>query len=435
MVLHWFRRDLRLNDNSALKLAQSSGKDVQCIFIFDKNILDRLEDEFDPRVTFIHNELKEIDTELRKKGSSLWVFYGDPTLINRALLKNHPEIDSIYFNRDYEPYAIKRDKEIARLYMDCGKSFFDSKDHVIFEKNEIVKNDGTPYSVYSPYARKWLDQLKESNYTSENISIDDISWYKSEIKDYPLLSLKSMGFNESHLDMPTRFPDVNVIKNYDKSRNFPAIKNGTSHLGIHLRFGTISIRSLVKLALDNNKVFISELIWRDFYQMVLFHNQHSINKAIKPAYDKIEWVFDKVQFEAWCHGKTGYPMVDAGMRELNNTGFMHNRVRMVVASFLTKHLLHDWRLGEAYFAKKLLDFDLASNVGGWQWASGSGCDAAPYFRIFNPTSQFEKFDNSKVYVEKWVPELYSEEYPKPIVDHKWARERALRVYKEGLSSI
>ena len=435
MVLHWFRRDLRLNDNSALKLAQSSGKDVQCIFIFDKNILDRLEDEFDPRVTFIHNELKEIDTELRKKGSSLWVFYGDPTLINRALLKNHPEIDSIYFNRDYEPYAIKRDKEIAHLYMDCGKSFFDSKDHVIFEKNEIVKNDGTPYSVYSPYARKWLDQLKESNYTSENISIDDISWYKSEIKDYPLLSLKSMGFNESHLDMPTRFPDVNVIKNYDKSRNFPAIKNGTSHLGIHLRFGTISIRSLVKLALDNNKVFISELIWRDFYQMVLFYNQHSINKAIKPAYDKIEWVFDKVQFEAWCHGKTGYPMVDAGMRELNNTGFMHNRVRMVVASFLTKHLLHDWRLGEAYFAKKLLDFDLASNVGGWQWASGSGCDAAPYFRIFNPTSQFEKFDNSKVYVEKWVPELYSEEYPKPIVDHKWARERALRVYKEGLSSI
>lgn len=435
MVLHWFRRDLRLNDNSALKLAQSSGKDVQCIFIFDKNILDRLEDEFDPRVTFIHNELKEIDTELRKKGSSLWVFYGDPTLINRALLKNHPEIDSIYFNRDYEPYAIKRDKEIAHLYMDCGKSFFDSKDHVIFEKNEIVKNDGTPYSVYSPYARKWLDQLKESNYTSENISIDDISWYKSKIKDYPLLSLKSMGFNESHLDMPTRFPDVNVIKNYDKSRNFPAIKNGTSHLGIHLRFGTISIRSLVKLALDNNKVFISELIWRDFYQMVLFYNQHSINKAIKPAYDKIEWVFDKVQFEAWCHGKTGYPMVDAGMRELNNTGFMHNRVRMVVASFLTKHLLHDWRLGEAYFAKKLLDFDLASNVGGWQWASGSGCDAAPYFRIFNPTSQFEKFDNSKVYVEKWVPELYSEEYPKPIVDHKWARERALRVYKEGLSSI
>ena len=435
MVLHWFRRDLRLNDNSALKLAQSSGNDVQCIFIFDKNILDRLEDEFDPRVTFIHNELKEIDTELRKKGSSLWVFYGDPTAINRALLKNHPEIDSIYFNRDYEPYAIKRDKEIAHLYMDCGKSFFDSKDHVIFEKNEIVKNDGTPYSVYSPYARKWLDQLKESNYTSENISIDDISWYKSKIKDYPLLSLKSMGFNQSHLDMPSRFPDVNVIKNYDKSRNFPAIKNGTSHLGIHLRFGTISIRSLVKLALDNNKVFISELIWRDFYQMVLFHNQHSINKAIKPAYDKIEWVFDKVQFEAWCHGKTGYPMVDAGMRELNNTGFMHNRVRMVVASFLTKHLLHDWRLGEAYFAKKLLDFDLASNVGGWQWASGSGCDAAPYFRIFNPTSQFEKFDNSKVYVEKWVPELYSEEYPKPIVDHKWARERALRVYKEGLSSI
>ena len=435
MVLHWFRRDLRLNDNSALKLAQSSGNDVQCIFIFDKNILDRLEDEFDPRVTFIHNELKEIDTELRKKGSSLWVFYGDPTLINRALLKNHPEIDSIYFNRDYEPYAIKRDKEIAQLYMNCGKIFFDSKDHVIFEKNEIVKNDGTPYSVYSPYARKWLDQLKESNYTSENISIDDISWYKSEIKDYPLLSLKSMGFNQSHLDMPSRFPDVNVIKNYDKSRNFPAIKNGTSHLGIHLRFGTISIRSLVKLALDNNKVFISELIWRDFYQMVLFHNQHSINKAIKPAYDKIEWVFDKVQFEAWCHGKTGYPMVDAGMRELNNTGFMHNRVRMVVASFLTKHLLHDWRLGEAYFAKKLLDFDLASNVGGWQWASGSGCDAAPYFRIFNPTSQFEKFDNSKVYVEKWVPELYSEEYPKPIVDHKWARERALRVYKEGLSSI
>lgn len=435
MVLHWFRRDLRLNDNSALKLAQSSGKDVQCIFIFDKNILDRLEDEFDPRVTFIYNELKEIDAELRKNGSSLWVFYGDPIAINKILLKTHPEIDSIYLNRDYEPYAIKRDKEIAELYMDCGKSFFDSKDHVIFEKNEIVKNDGTPYSVYSPYARRWLDQLKESNYTSENILIDDISWFKSKINHYPLPSLKSMGFNESHLNIPSRIPDLNVIKNYDKSRNFPAIKNGTSHLGVHLRFGTISIRSLVKLALDKNKVFISELIWRDFYQMVLFHNQHSINKAIKPAYDRIEWLFDKEQFEGWCNGKTGYPMVDAGMRELNNTGFMHNRVRMVAASFLTKHLLHDWRLGEAYFAKKLLDFDLASNIGGWQWASGSGCDAAPYFRIFNPTSQFEKFDNSKAYVEKWVPELYTEEYPKPIVEHKWARERALRVYKEGLSSI
>ena len=435
MVLHWFRRDLRLKDNSALKLAQSSGSDVQCIFIFDKNILDRLEDEYDARVTFIYNELKKIDAELRNNGSSLWVFYGDPISINKALLKNHSDIDGLYLNRDYEPYSIKRDKEIAQLYIDCGKSFFDAKDHVIFEGNEIVKNDGTPYSVYSPYARKWLDQLRESNYSFKNGSIENISWHTLGINNYPFPSLKTMGFNESDLPVPSRLPDVGVIKNYEKSRNFPAIKNGTSHLGIHLRFGTISIRSLLKLALDNNKVFVSELIWRDFYQMVLFHNPHSIDKAIKPAYDKINWVFDKEQFEAWCNGNTGYPMVDAGMRELNNTGFMHNRVRMVVASFLTKHLLHDWRLGEAYFARKLLDFDLASNVGGWQWASGSGCDAAPYFRIFNPTSQFEKFDKGKAYVEKWVPELYSPNYPKPIVDHKWARERALRVYKEGLSKI
>ena len=434
MVLHWFRRDLRLDDNKALELAKGSGEKVQCIFIFDPFILNKLEDRSDPRVTFIHKELIRIDLELRNFGSSLWVLYGDPYSVNKSILDDNPEIRAIYCNNDYEPYSMARDKKISELYKTYGKDYFTVKDHVIFEKNEISKDDGSPYLVFTPYARRWLDTLNENlSVVNDSSLIDDSCWNK-DFKDKRLLTLESMGFSKSEIRFPERNLNEKTIINYDKSRNFPSWNQGTSRLGIHLRFGTISIRSLVKSAMKNNDIFLTELIWRDFYQMTLFHNPQSPQKAIKPQYDKISWVFDESMFQAWCVGETGYPLVDAGMRELNTTGYMHNRVRMVVASFLTKHLLHDWRLGEAYFAKKLLDFDLASNVGGWQWASGSGCDAAPYFRIFNPSSQLEKFDRQNLYVKKWIPELNSEKYAKPIVDHKFARERALRVYKEGLAN-
>ena len=434
MVLHWFRRDLRLDDNKALELAKGSGEKVQCIFIFDPFILNKLEDRSDPRVTFIHKELIRIDLELRNFGSSLWVLYGDPYSVNKSILDDNPEIRAIYCNNDYEPYSMARDKKISELYKTYGRDYFTVKDHVIFEKNEISKDDGSPYLVFTPYARRWLDTLNENlSVVNDSSLIDDSCWNKN-FKDKRLLTLESMGFSKSEIRFPERNLNEKTIINYDKSRNFPSWNQGTSRLGIHLRFGTISIRSLVKSAMKKNDIFLTELIWRDFYQMTLFHNPQSPQKAIKPQYDKISWVFDESMFQAWCIGETGYPLVDAGMRELNTTGYMHNRVRMVVASFLTKHLLHDWRLGEAYFAKKLLDFDLASNVGGWQWASGSGCDAAPYFRIFNPSSQLEKFDRQNLYVKKWIPELNSEKYAKPIVDHKFARERALRVYKEGLAN-
>jgi deoxyribodipyrimidine photo-lyase len=435
MVLHWFRRDLRLNDNRALELAKISGEKVQCIFIFDPFILNKLEDKSDPRVTFIHNELIRLDLELRNFGSSLWVLHGDPYSIIESILDENPEIRSIYCNNDYEPYSRARDKKISELFKSYGKDYFSVKDHVIFEKNEISKDDGSPYMVFTPYARRWSEKLKANLTTINDSSSGDYSCWNKESSDKPLLTLNSIGFSKSGISFPERIPNEKTIINYDKSRNFPSWDQGTSRLGIHLRFGTISIRSLVKSAMEKNDIFLTELIWRDFYQMVLFHNPQSRNKAIKPQYDKICWIFDVSMFEAWCTGETGYPLVDAGMRELNATGYMHNRVRMVVASFLTKHLLHDWRLGEAYFAKKLLDFDLASNVGGWQWASGSGCDAAPYFRIFNPLSQHEKFDKQNLYVKKWIPELNTGKYAKPIIDHKFARERALRIYKEGLSSI
>ena len=434
MVLHWFRRDLRLHDNKALELAKTSGEKVQCIFIFDPFILNKLEDKSDPRVTFIHNELIRLDLELRNFGSSLWVLHGDPYSVNKSILDKNPDIRAIYFNNDYEPYPIARDKKISELYKSYGKDYFSVKDHVIFEKNEISKEDGSPYMVFTPYARRWLEKLKANLVTINDSTLGDDSCWNKESSDKPLLTLNFMGFSKSEITFPERILNEKTIINYDKSRNFPSWHQGTSRLGVHLRFGTISIRSLVKSAMEKNDIFLTELIWRDFYHMVLFHNPQSRNKAIKPQYDKICWIFDESMFEAWCAGETGYPLVDAGMRELNATGYMHNRVRMVAASFLTKHLLHDWRLGEAYFAKKLLDFDLASNVGGWQWASGSGCDAAPYFRIFNPLSQLEKFDKQNIYVKKWIPELNSGKYAKPIIDHKFARERALRIYKEGLSS-
>jgi deoxyribodipyrimidine photo-lyase len=425
----WFRRDLRLDDNAGLWHALNSGNPVLAVFIFDKHILDDLNDPKDKRVQFIHQEVAAMKSRLEEWGSSLLVKYGEPQEIWKQLVETH-DIGAVYCNRDYEPYARERDQQLYAWFNSKDIAFKGFKDQVIFEKNDITKADGTPYLVYSPYMRQWKKKLTDENLASYPTEELKERFLKSD--NLPEISLEQMGFEAFDFDYPSREFNEEIIKNYHKKRNFPAQK-GTTRLGMHLRFGTISIRKLTRVAKAMNEKFWNELIWREFFVMVLYHHPHSIHKAIKPRYDRISWENNEAHFKAWCAGKTGYPLVDAGMRELNETGFMHNRVRMVVASFLTKHLLIDWRWGEAYFAKKLLDFEQSSNVGGWQWAAGSGCDAAPYFRVFNPLSQAEKFDPQNKYIKRWVPELGTEKYPQPIVEHKFARARALDRFKAALS--
>ena len=423
-TVFWFRRDLRLQDNAALYHALKENKNVVSIFIFDTNIIDFLEDKEDARVEFIYRSLLLIKTQLEEIGSSLIILHGDPIEIFKKL---NPKV--VYTNHDYEPYARKRDTEIAIILSKKGSEFKTFKDQVIFEKDEVLKYDGKPYSIFTPYSRKWKAKLNKhfiKSYPTEKY----FNSFK-KIQAFPILSLPDIGFQKTESIFPERKIKQSIIEQYDKQRDFPALQ-GTTRLSVHLRFGTVSIRRLAQVAIKKNEVWLNELIWRDFYHMILWHFPQVVTKSFKPAYDKIEWHNNENEFTAWCEGKTGYPIVDAGMRELNTTGFMHNRVRMITASFLTKHLLIDWRWGEAYFAKKLLDFDLASNNGGWQWAASSGCDAAPYFRVFNPTLQTEKFDPKLKYIKKWVPEFGTTNYHKPVVDHKYARERALKVYKEAL---
>jgi deoxyribodipyrimidine photo-lyase len=429
--LFWHRRDLRLKDNAGLHKALRSNLPIQSVFIFDSNILQELPKD-DQRVIFIHREVSRLKKEYQAYGSDLIVRFGDPKLILPQLV-NELNAQSVYTNRDYEPYALVRDKGIYETLQRKGKTLIGSKDHVIFEKDEIVKNDGLPYTVFTPYSRKWKEKLNEfylSSYPSEKY-LSRLNQIQAE----ELIQLKDIGFS----DLQTQeFPSINfpekIISTYDETRDIPSI-NGTSKLSIHLRFGTISIRELCRLALRENPTYLNELIWRDFYQMIIFNFPHSAKDSFKKQYDAIIWEQNEDHYRLWCEGKTGYPLVDAGMRELNATGFMHNRVRMVVASFLSKHLLLDWRLGEAYFALKLHDFELASNMGGWQWAAGCGCDAAPYFRVFNPTSQQEKFDKDFKYIKKWVPEFGSSTYSTPTIEHKFARERAIKRYKETLSNV
>jgi len=423
-TVFWFRRDLRLQDNAGLYYALTENKSVVPIFIFDTTILDNLEDKADKRVEFIHNSLTHLQQQLVELGSSLIIFHGDPIAIFESLKPK-----TVYTNHDYEPYAKERDEVVKNGLQTKSIEFKTFKDQVIFEKDEVLKDDGKPYSIFTPYSRKWkakLDAFYLKSYPSEKY----FSSFK-KIKTVALPTLQELGFEETQAVFPERVIKQAVVEHYDKQRNFPAIA-GTTKLSVHLRFGTVSIRKLAQVARKKNETWLNELIWRDFYHMILWHFPQVETNAFKPKYDQIEWRNDEHEFNAWCEGKTGYPIVDAGMRELNETGFMHNRVRMIVASFLTKHLLIDWRWGEAYFAKKLLDFDLAANNGGWQWAASSGCDAAPYFRVFNPALQTERFDPELKYVKHWVPEFETKEYPKPIVDHKFARERVLKVYKEAL---
>ncbi len=428
ITLFWFRRDLRLEDNLGLYYAYQNEDRVLPLFIFDTQILDDLTNKKDARVTFIHEQVKRIHEELKSYGSSLLVKHGKPKEVFENLIRKY-DIVNVYTNRDYEPYARERDKTIAGLLRDHGIDFLDFKDQVIYEKDEVTTESGSFYKVFTPYSKAWLKKFKTTKFELVNLDGRKKKFYLT--KPLPLPELKDMGFESTDIEIPTLHIDNALIKRYDKTRNFPGIE-GTSRLGIHLRFGTISIRKLALVANELNDTFLNELIWREFYMMVLFHQPQVVDQAFKPQYDKIKWRNDNDEFKTWCEGKTGYPLVDAGMRQLNQTGYMHNRVRMVTASFLTKHLLIDWRWGEAYFAEKLLDYELSSNNGGWQWAAGTGTDAQPYFRIFNPSSQLEKFDKDLNYVNKWVPEYGTDNYPSPMVDHKRARERALEVYKKAL---
>ena len=430
--IFWFRRDLRLDDNVGFLEALKGDFPVMPIFIFDTEILDKLPKN-DPRVTFIHETLQQMRKELQDEhDSSIALFYGKPEDIFLNLLKDY-KVQKVYTNHDYEPYARERDKAIHKLLSEQQVAFETFKDQVIFEKDEIVKGDGDPYVVNTPYKNKWKEKFK----ADEHLNIHYTSQYLENIVEHsrlPNVSLSDMDFETSSIKVPEYTVTPTLIQNYEDTRNHPAIENGTSRLGPHLRFGTVSVRKMIKKAIaEKNEVFWSELIWREFFMQILWHYPHTATKSFKPKYDRIEWRNNEHEFEKWKNGQTGYAMVDAGMRELNTTGYMHNRVRMLVASFLCKHLLIDWRWGEAYFAEKLLDYDMSANIGNWQWAAGSGVDAAPYFRIFNPMTQVEKFDKQKEYINKWVPELQELTYPEKIVDHKFARERCLKTYKEALA--
>jgi deoxyribodipyrimidine photo-lyase len=426
----WFRRDLRINDNAGLYHALKGSNPVLPIFIFDKEILDKLEDKDDARVTFIYQSIEAIDKELRQLGSSLMVIYDKPEHAWNKLIKEH-NITAVYTNHDYEPYAKIRDEAVAGQLKKHNIAFNTYKDQVIFERDEVIKDDGKPYTVYTPYMRKWYQKLTPFYLKA----YPNKKYFKNlyQTKTLPILSLKQLGFEKNDSEFPP-IQYKELIADYATVRDFPAVK-GTTHIGLHLRFGTVSIRELARIAdTFKEKTWLNELIWREFYMMILYHFPQTADHAFRPGYDRIKWDNNEKLFEAWCKGETGYPLVDAGMRELNATGYMHNRVRMVVASFLSKDLLIDWRWGEQYFARKLLDYELASNVGGWQWSAGSGTDAAPYFRIFNPDSQLKKFDPELKYVKKWVPEYADfSKYPKPIIDHAFARERCLKSFKEALN--
>ncbi len=428
IAIFWFRRDLRLHDNAGLFHALKSGIKVLPIFIFDKSILDKLSDRSDARVNFIHDQLTHLNRELSKYNSTLKTYNNYPKETFKELVNSY-NIKAVFTNNDYEPQAIKRDDEISQLLKEKGIQFFSYKDQVIFEKNEIVKADQKPYTIFTPFKNRWLSLLTPEHY--EPYPNQKYFHNFFQIPNDQLLSLEDIGFEKSNLEFPSGMVDESIIKDYENTRNFPSLN--TTKMGIHLRFGTISIRALVKKTLYVNDTWLSELIWRDFFMMIVYCFPHSAKESFKPAYDRIVWKNNEKDFDAWRNGLTGYPLVDAGMRELNETGFMHNRVRMLTASFLCKNLLIDWRWGEAYFAEKLLDYDLASNVGNWQWASGSGCDAAPYFRIFSPELQAQKFDKKNEYIKKWIPEFGTEQYPAPIIDAKLSAKKTIEVYKKALS--
>ncbi|RMI09576.1 MAG: deoxyribodipyrimidine photo-lyase [Calditrichaeota bacterium] len=427
IAIFWFRRDLRLEDNAGLFHALQSGYPVLPLFIFDRNILDGLPSD-DLRVQFIHQTLSSLQRQLQNSGSSLRVEVGHPLEVWQKLM-GECRIAQVFANQDYEPYGRQRDAEVGKLLQSAGIPFYTFQDHVIFSPEDIRKKDQTPYTVFTPYKNRWLKEFsleKTKAYPSERYLNRLLKWPAPELP-----ALKALGFRETPFSYPPPVLREELIRDYHRNRDFPA-RNGTSRIGLHLRFGTLSIRRAVDAAFHWNETWLSELIWREFFMMLLYHFPQTVQQPFREKYRGFQWHGDEKAFQRWCEGKTGYPLVDAGMRELNATGYMHNRVRMLTANFLTRLLLIDWRWGEAYFAQKLLDYEQASNVGNWQWCAGCGADAVPYFRIFNPDTQLNKFDPDLRYVKKWVPEYGTPDYPMPIVDYRMARQRALHVYRTFL---
>ncbi|MDX9728618.1 MAG: deoxyribodipyrimidine photo-lyase [Bacteroidales bacterium] len=427
-AVFWFRRDLRLKDNRGLFHALRSGYPVLPVFIFDTDILGRLEEKADIRVSFIIAALEELNKQLIASGSSLKICHGTPSEEFRKITEEY-EIKAVFTNTDYEPYATQRDLRIGVMLTNAGIPMHSFKDQVIFEKGEVVKADGTPYTVFTPYSRVWKKQLTAKDI--EHLPSENLTGSFVKRKPSRVPAPEELGFTAAGSVSAVPVISEEIIRNYHLTRDIPSLE-GTTKLGVHLRFGTVSIRRLVSTALRLSETWLNELIWREFFMGILWHFPHVIDHSFKRKYDAILWRNNEQEFEKWCTGMTGYPIVDAGMRELNETGFMHNRVRMITASFLTKHLLTDWRWGEAYFAGKLLDHELSSNNGNWQWAAGTGCDAAPYFRVFNPSEQTRRYDPQMIYVKRWVPELNGPSYPAPVVDHATARQRALTTYSSGL---
>ena len=430
IAVFWFRRDLRFEDNTGLYHALKGDLPVLPLFIFDTNILNDLEVKHDARVMFLHDTLTAMHQRLEDKGSSLLVKHGASQAMWEEILNEYP-VKAVYTNHDYEPYAKERDEALEKLLTKQEISFQTFKDQVIFEKDEIMTKSGGFYKVFTPYKKAWLNKLEDAMLESFTSGLRFDNWYQTA--PIPMPSLADLGFKRADIEIPPNRIDEDVINHYQKKRDYPA-QDGTTRLGVHLRHGTLSIRKLARAARDINATYLNELIWREFYMQVLYHAPQVVDTSFKPKYDNIPWRNDEDDFQRWCEGRTGYPIVDAGMRELNKNGYMHNRVRMITASFLTKHLLIDWRWGEAYFGQKLLDYELANNNGGWQWSAGSGVDAQPYFRVFNPYSQAKKFDKADEYIRKWVPEYGTEDYPEPMVDHREARERAIRTFKEALNA-
>ena len=423
--IFWFRRDLRLNDNTGLNKALGAGLPVLPVFIFDTNIITELPAD-DPRINFIYDNLFSINKELSGSGSSVLIMKGDPVRTWEKIASSF-DINEVYANKDYEPYAIDRDNEVKTLLGKSNIVFHTYRDQVIFEENDIIKADGKPYTVFTAYKNSWLKKFRERSAEFQpGKTFDFNNFYKHSV-EFP--SIEQLKFRKSSIRV--RPFDLSVIPEYQKYRDIPAADN-TSYLSPHLRFGTVSIRQMVTLADQQNQTFLNELIWREFFMQILYHFPHVVTDNFKSVYDDITWRNDEKEFTRWCNGETGYPFVDAGMRQLNSTGYMHNRVRMITSGFLCKHLLTDWRWGEAYFARKLLDYELSSNNGNWQWAAGTGCDAAPYFRIFNPGTQEKRFDPKLEYTRKWVEDLEKPAYPSKIVDHDFARNRALETYKAGM---
>lgn len=428
VVVFWFRRDLRLRDNRGLYRALSSGYKVLPVFIFDSHILKKLERD-DARITFICGALAIINSELKSNGSSLLTFHGTPESFFSELPPQF-RIKAVYANIDYERYAVDRDQKVGNILKSKGIPLHLFSDQLIMEPGTVIKQDGDPYTVFTPFSRRWL-----SLFSAGLIEEEPSDKLAGNFAGHPLTLVdptpESIGFKRSGITVKPYNLSHDTINLYGTRRDFPALE-GTTHLGPHLRFGTIGIREVMRSSSNKSTVFTTELIWREFFMHILWHFPHVEERSFRSKYDNIEWINNEGHFERWCNGLTGYPMVDAGMRELAATGYMHNRVRMITASFLVKHLLCDWRWGEAWFASRLLDFELSSNNGNWQWAAGTGCDAAPWFRIFSPDAQQKKFDPKGSYIGRWVPEYGTPGYSSPIVNHSEARERALRIYRSAV---